>query len=67
LLPFIYWHGHGGLTPGQEAEVRRLVAADYPKDARDLDRDQLMALATGILGAAKFAKALDAVRAPSAG
>lgn len=36
---------------------------------RELDRgrDQLMALATGILGAAKFAKALDAVRAPSAG
>lgn len=62
LLPLIYWHGHGGLTSAQEAEVRRLVASDYPEHARDLDCDRLMALARGIIGAAHFARALDAAR-----
>lgn len=63
FLTLIYHHSHGGLDARQEAELRRLVAQDFPTEAEQLDREGLISLACGILGAADFIKALEAAEA----
>lgn len=60
LLTFIYRAGHGGLSPADEAELRRLVRGDYPEYASTLDGEGLVRLASGMLGAHWFIKALEA-------
>lgn len=65
LLTFIYRHGHGGLSAADEAALRDFVRADYPEYAKTLDREGLVRLASGVLGAHWFMKALEAVEARS--
>lgn len=54
LLPLIYRHAHGTFSGEDEAELRQLIAKEYPDRARRLDRESLMGLAHGIIGVAYY-------------
>ena len=54
LLPPIYRHSHGAYSAADEATLRRVIAKEYPDQARRMDREALMGLAEVIIGVAYY-------------